>query len=125
METVDWSTLPTLILEHVFTFLTPESRLAASSTCKQWRTALYRPMFWCNLTLDIVPSKVCSNIESKVNYINQHLVTLACNVHLSFDSHSPKCFKLVSSVVNRLVDNQLLKNINIKVTHCNLPENKM
>lgn len=125
MGTVDWSTLPTLVLEQVYMCLLPESRLAASSTCKQWRRALYHPMFWQSFMLNIASTKVYADIESKVDYVNQHLVTLARNVHLSFDSRSPRCFELASSVINGLMSNQLLKNIDIELTHCKLSKDKM
>lgn len=126
METVNWNTLPSLVLHQVFTYLSPESRVAASSTCKHWRTALYHPLFWHNLSLDILPNESSyDDVESKVKHVNQHLMTLVHNIHLTFDSRNVQCFGLASSVIKALSDNQLLRNIDIELSHCELSnENK-
>lgn len=126
METARWNTLPSLALHQIFTYLTPESRVAASSTCKHWRTALYHPLFWPSLALDISPNgSSLSDVKSKVKYANDHLVTLVRNIHLTFDSRSTQCFELASSVIKALLNNQLLKNIDIELGHCELLKNKM
>lgn len=127
METVNWNALPSLALHQIFTYLSTKSRIAASSTCKHWRTALYHPLFWHNLTLDISPrdSSYIARIEPKVKHANMHLVTLVRNIHLTFDSCNIKCVELASSVIETLLNNQLLRNIDIELTHGELPKNKV
>lgn len=121
MESLGWNNLPSLTLHQVFTYLPPESRVAASSTCKHWRTALYHPLFWRSLALDISSTESSySDVKSKVEHANEHLVTLVHNFRLTFDARSTQCFKLASSVIKTLLDNQLLKNVEIKLSNSEL-----
>jgi len=95
--------------------------VAASSTCKHWRTALYHPLFWHSLTLDISSSgNSYADLQSKVNHANQNLVTLVRNMQLTFDSRNMQCFELATTVIKVLLDNQLLRNIDIKLGRCEL-----
>lgn len=121
MEIINWNNLPSLALHQVFSYLSPESRVAASSTCKHWRAALYHPLFWHSLTLNISsPGSTYAEIKSKVKHANKNLVPLVRDFHLTFDSRSTQCFELASSVIKALLDNQLLKNIDIELSHCEL-----
>lgn len=126
MEIANWNILPSLALHKVFTYLTPNSRIAASSTCKHWRTVLYHPLFWRSLTLDISPrnSSYITRIEPKVKHANEHLVTLVRNIHLIFDLSNIECVELASSVIETLLENKLVRNIDIELTHGELPKNK-
>lgn len=125
METVNWNALPSLALHQVFTYLSPESRVSASSTCKHWRTALYHPLFWHSLDLDIsLSGSSFAEVKSKVKHTNKNLVTLVRDFHLTFDSRSTQCFELASTVVKALMDNQLLKNVDIKFGHCEISKNE-
>jgi len=126
MEIISWNTLPGLALHQVFTYLSPKSRLAASSTCKHWRTALYHPLFWHSIVLDISPNESsCSDVKAKVEHANEHLVTLVRSIHLTFDSRSTQCFELASSVIKTLFNNHLLKDIKIELDHCEFLKNEM
>lgn len=125
MEPVDWNALPSLALHQIFTYLLPESRVAASSTCKHWRTALYHPLFWHTLSLDISSTRNSySDVKSKVKHANKNLVTLVRDFRLTFDSRSTQCFELASSVIRALLDNQLLRNIDIELSHCEISKNE-
>lgn len=124
---IHWNSLPSLALHEVFTYLSPESRVAASSTCKHWRTVLYHPLFWPSLALDI-PSVKClhADVKSKVKYANTNLMTLVRDLHLTFDSRSVQCVELALSVVKTLLDNHLLKIIDIQLfSQCDIPKNEL
>ncbi|VVC32840.1 F-box domain,Leucine-rich repeat domain, L domain-like [Cinara cedri] len=126
MEPVDWNALPSLALHQIFTYLLPESRVAASSTCKHWRTALYHPLFWHRLSLDISSTRNSfADVKSKVKHANKNLVTLVRDFRLIFDSRSSQCFELASSVIRALLDNQLLKNIDIELSHCEISKDEV
>ncbi|XP_025419721.1 F-box only protein 33 isoform X2 [Sipha flava] len=126
METVNWNDLPSLALHQVFTYLSPKSRVSASSTCKHWRTALYHPLFWHSLYLDIsLSGSSFTEVKSKVKHTNKNLATLVRDFHLTFDSRSTQCFELASTVIKALMDNQLLRNIDIKLGHCEVSKNKI
>ncbi|XP_026805463.1 F-box only protein 33 [Rhopalosiphum maidis] len=126
MGTVDWNSLPSLALHQVFTHLSPESRVAASSTCKHWRTALYHPQFWHSLVLDISSAGTSyAEVKSKVKHANKNLVTLVRDIHLAFDSRSTQCFELASSVIKALMGNELLRNVDIELNHCELSKDEI
>lgn len=126
MEIIDWNVLPSLVLHQVFTYLSTKSRVTASSTCKHWRTALYHPQFWHSLALDISSNRNSyTDVKSKVKYANEHLVLLVRNIHLTLDFRSNLCFELASSVIKTLLNNQLLRNVDIELSHCELLKNEM
>lgn len=126
MDPVNWNALPSLTLHKVFTYLSPESRVAASSTCKHWRTVLYHPLFWNSLALDISSTgNSLADIKSKVKHANKNLVTLVRNIHLTFDSRSTQCFELASSVIKALMENELLKNVDIGLNNCELSKTEL
>lgn len=124
MDTADWNSLPSLALHQVFLYLPPESRVAASSTCKHWRTVLYHPLFWPRLTVDIPSSSSAyADAKSKVKYVNENAITLVQNVWLTFDSRSKKCVELASSVLKALLANELLRNVDVELNPCELSKN--
>ncbi|XP_076248567.1 F-box only protein 33 [Calliopsis andreniformis] len=41
-----WDSLPSIILQEIFSYLPHYRRLTASEVCKNWRDALFHPRFW-------------------------------------------------------------------------------
>ncbi|XP_050521253.1 F-box only protein 33-like isoform X2 [Daktulosphaira vitifoliae] len=123
MEIVDWNTLPSLVLHQIFKYLLPESRLAASSICKNWRSALYHPQFWHHIDLNI--TTISNNdIKSKVQYINSCIVPLVQNIRISVDPFNLECLKLTVSTIDALLDNHLLKTIDIEIGYYTMTRNE-
>ncbi|EDW48661.1 GM21995 [Drosophila sechellia] len=48
----NWRYLPDLVLEQIFTYLTPKERYYAGLVCRQWYRAFYLPTVWNNFLVD-------------------------------------------------------------------------
>ncbi|KAI8777851.1 F-box only protein 33 [Biomphalaria glabrata] len=49
----DWASLPSVVLEDIFSKLSPKDRIRASSTCHKWREYLFLPQFWPVITFNL------------------------------------------------------------------------
>lgn len=49
----DWASLPSVVLEDIFSKLSPIDRIRASSTCHKWREYLFLPQFWPVITFNL------------------------------------------------------------------------
>ena len=49
----DFSKLPNIVLKNIYSYLNLKEKLTASSTCSNWRNALYHPALWQKFTLKI------------------------------------------------------------------------
>lgn len=125
MDIICWNSLPSLVLHQIFKNLSPESRQAASSTCKNWRSALYHPLFWQNYDLKITTKHNSINdVKSKVEYINSFIVPLVQSIRISVEPYSLECLKLTTSTINALLDNHLLKTIDIEIGYYTMSRNE-
>ncbi|CAG9760875.1 unnamed protein product [Ceutorhynchus assimilis] len=78
-EYSQWSDLPDLILENIFTQLSIKERYYASCVCKNWNRAFYLPFVWREFTLDdhtLTRSKF--NYYLGWQYVLDHLRTSLC-----------------------------------------------
>ncbi|GFS17594.1 F-box only protein 33 [Elysia marginata] len=49
----DWASLPSVVLEHIFSKLSLKDRTSASSTCRKWREYLFLPQFWSVINFNL------------------------------------------------------------------------
>ena len=48
-----WAALPSVVLEEIFSMLSPKERILASSVCRRWRDFLFLPKFWSAVTFSL------------------------------------------------------------------------
>lgn len=48
-----WASLPSVVLEHIFSKLSPKDRIGAASTCHRWREFMFLPQFWPVITFNL------------------------------------------------------------------------
>ncbi|BFZ02474.1 hypothetical protein BsWGS_05513 [Bradybaena similaris] len=48
-----WASLPSVVLEHIFSKLSPKDRIRAASTCHRWREFMFLPQFWPVITFNL------------------------------------------------------------------------
>ncbi|XP_032596900.1 uncharacterized protein LOC6568986 [Drosophila grimshawi] len=74
-----WSELPNLVLEDIFTYLTPKERYYASLVCRQWYSAFYLPTVWNNFVVDDrTLTRQKYNYYSGWQYCLDHMRTQNC-----------------------------------------------
>ena len=93
----DFSKLPNIVLKNIYSYLNLKEKLTASSTCSNWRNALYHPALWQNFTLKIYLCYI-EDIESAYykakafgKYINKLIIRF-----------EPKDFLLLQELANIL-----------------------
>jgi hypothetical protein len=76
----DFSKLPNIVLKNIFSYFDLKTKLTASSTCSNWRNALYHPALWQNFTLQIYLcytediESACYKAKSFGKYINKLII---------------------------------------------------
>ncbi|KNC31013.1 hypothetical protein FF38_03272 [Lucilia cuprina] len=75
----NWNNLPDIVLEQVFTYLTPRERYYAGLVCKQWFRAFYLPTVWDNFLVDDrTLTRQKYNYYSGWQYCLDHMRTQNC-----------------------------------------------
>ncbi|KAH8257805.1 hypothetical protein KR038_001344 [Drosophila bunnanda] len=75
----NWCYLPDLILEEIFTYLSPKERYYAGLVCRQWYRAFYLPTVWNNFVVDDrTLTRPKYNYYSGWQYCLDHMRTQNC-----------------------------------------------
>ncbi|ALC41369.1 CG11044 [Drosophila busckii] len=78
-EETRWSWLPNVVLEQIFTYLTPKERYYASLVCRQWYSAFYLPTVWHSFLVDDrTLTRAKYNYYSGWQYCLDHMRTQMC-----------------------------------------------
>jgi hypothetical protein len=107
----DYSKLPNIVLKNIYSYLNLKETLTASSTCSNWRMALYHPALWQNFTLKIYLCYI-KDIQSayyKARAFGKYINKLV--IHFE-----PKDFLLLQELVNVL---EIIKQ-NRNLTHISM-----
>lgn len=75
----NWCYLPNIVLEEVFSYLSPKERYYAGLVCRQWYSALYLPTVWNNFIVDDrTLTRPKYNYYSGWQYCLDHMRTQNC-----------------------------------------------
>ncbi|KAG7211356.1 hypothetical protein KM043_010646 [Ampulex compressa] len=96
-----WDSLPSVILEQIFSYLPQESRLRASQVCKNWRSTFFHPSFWKKITFTLTDWESISWARFLADSFGRsvHEVTIRC--YLSRDLIEESSFLLTKLFHNR------------------------
>ena len=109
--TYDFSQLPNIVLKNIYSYLNLKETLTASSTCSNWRMALYHPALWQNFSLKIYLCYI-EDIKSahyKARAFGKYINKLIIHIE-------PKDFLLLQELANIL---EIIKQ-NRNLTHISL-----
>ncbi|XP_050541783.1 uncharacterized protein LOC126905780 isoform X2 [Daktulosphaira vitifoliae] len=109
-----WNNLPSTVLHLIFKKLPQKERIKASSSCKNWRQALFHPAFWINIRIPITTKNDIFSVQDRILYFNINIIPLASHVTIPLEICSVSCFKLAILVVQSLKNNGLLKSLIIE-----------
>uniref|UniRef100_A0A1B6LRU6 F-box domain-containing protein n=1 Tax=Graphocephala atropunctata TaxID=36148 RepID=A0A1B6LRU6_9HEMI len=116
---VSWNNLPSVILNEVFSYLSHNDKVRASSTCKNWRFALSHPRCWRNVHFVIKPSDKSNDI-ARTRYLVDCAARKLHNASVTFDSMDLVCVQETSNVVESLSENANLRRLFFKPSNCSL-----
>lgn len=94
----DFSMLPNIVLNKIYSYLSLKDRLNASLVCKRWRMALFNPSLWQNSTLTIYLLNRFIDIQSSEFKI-QNLSKFIKKMVLKYDPNDLSLFNYLISVI--------------------------
>lgn len=110
-----WNYLPTVILHEIYERLSFHDRLNASSTCKNWRQALYRPLYWRNVIF-----KIDENNATRTRYFLNMFSSIVTNATVRVDLMIPENVADLLMLLQMLVENDFLKSLVLEAKYCRI-----
>jgi len=117
---VSWNNLPSVILNEIFSYLSHNDKVRASSTCKNWRFALSHPRCWRNVDFVVKPQDNLAKSIARTRYLLECAARKLHNAVITFDSMDPSCVDEISNVIESLSENVNLKRLILKPSNCSL-----
>lgn len=113
-----WNNLPSVILYEIFSYLSFKDKIRASSTCHNWRFALYHPSFWKNVHFKLKSND--QNSIAKSQYLASCSARKLRNATVTFNSMDPLCVEETAKVIENLSDNSNLRSFFLIPSHCSI-----
>ncbi|KAK6624779.1 hypothetical protein RUM44_011639 [Polyplax serrata] len=106
---VCWNNLPSVVLLEIFKMISHEERINASTTCREWRKALFFPNFWRDLTIKVYSKNDRYAVERCQFFAKSFLLSLR-NVRIIF-SYKKSYLMQVTEVLCKLSENRQVKKL--------------
>ncbi|RWS25202.1 F-box only protein 33-like protein [Leptotrombidium deliense] len=131
-----WNNIPSVVLFNVYSNLSPNERILASSTCKAWREALYHSSVWPSnrLTLNLTKKTNAKKSDSKRNktasyqQFLQKCYRFLQNVEIIFELHSSSQFNELLNIIRIMYDSAMdhksLTSFSLKPIHVQVSANR-
>jgi hypothetical protein len=125
----DYSELPQIVLVEIFSYLSHNDLLSASSICSLWRTVLYHPKLWSSipyrsLNLNLIDRH--NDIHS-FRYLTTNFLSITRSIEIHFDPTDINIIKDILQILDTLAcTNRQLKTLIFRPTstRCALAENE-
>lgn len=111
-----WSNLPSIIVVEIFSYLSWVDKVSASTTCKNWRNALFHPTFWQSINFK-AKMKDQSSV-SRTRYLTNCFARNLRHAVITFDSMDYLCVKEAARVLQKLCGNENLRRLFLVPSHC-------
>lgn len=106
---VCWNNLPSVVLLEIFKMISHEERINASTTCKEWRKALFFPNFWRDLSINVY-SKNDKYAVERCQFFTKSFISSLRNVRIIF-SYKKNYLSQVAEVLSKLSGNRQMKKL--------------
>lgn len=106
---VCWNNLPSVVLLEIFKMISHEERISASTTCKEWRKALFFPNFWRDLSIKIY-SKNDKYAVERCQFFTRSFISSLRNVRIIFSYKKTYLFQL-GEVLSKLSENRQMRKL--------------
>ena len=109
----NWAALPSVVLEDIFSTLTPKDRLNASSTCRGWRQYLFLPKFWPAIVF-----KLSYKGRPRTKFLSTKCAKFVKEATIEFNS--TRCSQIwdCSRLLDLLSTNRYLECVSLRPSHC-------
>ena len=125
----DYSELPQIVLVEIFSYLSLNDLLSASSTCSSWRNIFYHPKLWSAIpyrSLRLILLDRHSDIHS-FRYLTNNFLTITRSIEIRFDPTDLNIIKDILQILDILAcTNRQMKILTFRPTstRCALAENE-
>ncbi|XP_071448888.1 F-box only protein 33-like [Hetaerina americana] len=111
-----WENLPSVILLEIFSYLSHEDKIRASSVCRQWRCTLFHSTFLRSIHFKARTEDL--NSLARTRYLSSCFAKKLRNAIVSLDSLNPLCVREVARVLQKLSENSFVRRLILKPSHC-------
>jgi len=125
----DYSELPQIVIAEIFSYLSHNDLLSASSTCSSWRNVLYHPKLWSSIpyrSLRLILIDRHNDIHC-FRYLTTNFLSITRSIEIRFDPTNINIIKDILQVLDILAcTNRQLKILTFRPTStcCALAENE-
>lgn len=106
-RSVDYSTLPNVVLTKIYSYLNMNDRLSASATCKNWRMGLFNPCLWHDTDLVIYLTNRHQDLKSAY-FKSNNLAKYTKYVTIKYDPNDLVLLEHVTKLLDNLNNNQMI-----------------
>ena len=115
-----WSSLPSIIVVEILSYLTLSDRLSASATCKRWRSCLFLPSLWRSVSFKV---KYGSRRRSK--HLADMCGRFVREAKVDFSSEEPTDVRECLRILEMFSDNINLEKLAIRPSSCQVEWGRM
>ena len=102
-----WSSLPSIIIVDILSYLDLSERLNASTTCKRWRGCVLHPKLWRNIDLNL---KIHSKRKSSVTDVSSRF---AREIWFNFHARNPVFVREFIDLLSSSSNNASLEGLHL------------
>lgn len=114
----EWNQVPSVVLHEIYSFLTLEEKIRASSTCRQWRHVFYQSVTWNDIHFKIYSRD--QNSCNRSQFLASCFGNKLRNAVISFESIDLSCVETMTEVLEIVNKNSNLRSIVLKPSHCTM-----
>jgi hypothetical protein len=114
----EWNQVPSVVLYEIYSFLSLEDKIRASSTCRQWRHVFYQSVTWNDIHFKIYSRN--QNSCNRTQFLASCFGNKLRNAVISFESIDLASVEIMTEVLERINKNCHLRSIVLKPSHCTM-----
>ncbi|ESO98668.1 hypothetical protein LOTGIDRAFT_174082 [Lottia gigantea] len=111
----DWSTLPSVIIVEILSYLSFDDILKSSSVCKSWRSCLFHPNLW-----HIVFFSLDTKGISRAKFLAENCGRFIREATVKFDSKKSLEVKDCIELLNIFSRNKNLEQFSLRPSNCHI-----
>ncbi|XP_033751138.1 F-box only protein 33-like [Pecten maximus] len=116
----NWAVLPSVTLVEIFSYLSHDDKLRASSVCKRWRSCLFHPNLWQKIYFQLHSSK-----RMKTKFLADRCGHFVREITIKFCSHNITDVRECGRILEIMKINKNLQQFCLQPSSCHMewPDN--
>lgn len=111
----NWAVLPSVLLVDIFSYLSHEDRLKASSVCTRWRNCIFHPLLWHKIHFQLSFSN-----RLKTTFLADRCGHFVREAVIEFCSHSITEVRECARILYILSGNKNLQYFSLRPSSCHI-----